>query len=236
MKHLLTGFVMALGVGSMALPASANIFSFDTDTQFFDFGFGKLGGGNVRWGAGGGAQTWEFAIVNGGDIPTAGSEKNRNWVSGEDNIHEAVFGYDAGGAASLDIEAASGASTGTIATGANTLLIRARANPNDGQAASLSSLVVTLDNGEEIILAGVTGDNDAQYIGLFDPRLSNGFSVAGQGLINGGENPRGSSPAYQFKVGLSNGVQEIPVPGTLALLGGGLLGFGLLTRRRRSGV
>lgn len=46
---------------------------------------------------------------------------------------------------------------------------------------------------------------------------------------------RGSLPAYQIKIGMLDSIPatEIPLPSTLALLGGALFGVGLQRRRRR---
>jgi hypothetical protein len=122
------------------------------------------------------------------------------------------------------------ASTGTIPTGANTVLVRAKGDGGEtDRIANLLGLVVELLADSTVIpLGDLLGDIDAQYIGLIDPRLASGFTISttdSGANINGGDGDpeaKGSLPAYQFKVGAS----PVPAPSVIALLGLGVIALG----------
>jgi hypothetical protein len=199
--------------------------------------FRRPAAGNVRWGNRDGNGDWGYSVVDASDKPTGtGNPRRYDWTENADNFHSPTFSYAANGAVSLSLGSGP-ASTGTIPTGANTVLVRARGDGGDtDRVASLFGATVELlaDNAS-ILFGDLLGDSEVRYIGLIDPRLASGFTIGtNQGAkINGGDgNPvaRDSWPAYQFKVGAN----PVPAPSVIALLGFGViaLGYGQIRKVR----
>ena len=210
---------IALGAGT----ASAGVVTFASDTDFIAYqsggGFTKQFGGNVRWGNGLNNGDWEYAVVDGGDIPI-GAVGQAPW--GGSNAHDVAFTFDAG-ASSATLDLGGIGSVARSVVGAPTSVF-ARIKDSVTVFSTLSLIEIDLAYngvGVDYSLNLLTGDADAEYWGVEDPNLQYGFTITSDASLDG---PRtaGSDPMYQFKVG-------IPSPATLGLFGLG----GLAASRRR---
>ncbi|MEL6318124.1 MAG: PEP-CTERM sorting domain-containing protein [Pseudomonadota bacterium] len=227
MKRLL--IVLAAAV-AIATPAAAGPLSFSSDSDFLAADFDKLGGANVRWGNGASNGDWEYSVVNGVDAPIGNGPLQHDWQPGG-NSHaccDPVIAYD-GDNLTLDAGLDNGVATGAIGGGANTILFRAKAGAD--QTADIFGIFLTYAGGV-VDLGSLFGDGDAEYVGFVDPLLSQGFSIsfADGALIDGGANPKGSSPLWQIKVGVTE--TTVSEPGVIGLFGLGLIGLAFAARRR----
>lgn len=215
--------LLALVFAVTAAPATALPLSFANDTAFNAWaganGFAKLFGGNVRWGNAAANGDWEYSVVNASDVPP-GAPGQFDWADvGTNNLHAPSFAWN-GVTAALDLGNGAAVSQAAFSGAPNTLLVRARATDagNNDREALLRNLVLEfLIDGSTLSLGSLTGDADAEYVGLVDARLAFGFTIGGAAnlavLAGVGQ---GSDPAYQFKVGISTAVPE---PGSMALVG-----------------
>ena len=203
--------------------ASAGVVSFASDTDFIAYqsggGFTKQFGGNVRWGSGTTSGDWEYAVVDGNDIPI-GAVGQAPW--GGSNAHDVTFTYDAGASsATLDLSGI-GSVARTVVGAPTSVFARIRDSVTVFSTLSLIEIDLAFNGvGVDYSLNLLTGDANAEYWGVEDPNLQYGFTITSDASLDG---PRtsGSDPMYQFKVG-------IPSPATL-----GLFGFaGLAASRRR---
>ena len=219
-RWLCVSALAAVAVSGTA--AWAGVVTFSSDADFISYessgAFSKTFGGNVRWGDGLAVGDWEYAIVNGADVPI-GSPANSAW-SGT-NAHGVTFSYNGAGSATLTL-AGIGSITRSVVDGPTALF--ARVKDSTTPLSLLSNIQIDLAyNGVGVDYAFdvLNGDANAEYWGVVDTHLSAGFTLTADAVLDG---PRsaGSDPMYQFKVG-------VPAPGAAALLGLG----GLLAARRR---
>lgn len=205
-----------------AATASASVVTFNSDADFIAYqssgAFTKTFGGNVRWGDALPVGDWEYAIVNGADVPI-GSPANSPWAG--TNTHAVTFSYNGAGSATL---ALSGIGSITRSVVEAPTVLFARVKDSVSPLSLLSNIQIDLAyNGVGVDYAYnlLTGDANAEYWGVVDANLSAGFTITADAVLDG---PRsaGSDPMYQFKVG-------VPSPGAAALLGLG----GLFAARRR---
>lgn len=209
---------------------SAAIVGFGSDADFLaSGGFTKLFGANARWGNNATNGDWEYAVVDGSDVPINVSGQVE-W-SGH-NIHDPGFTYDGSSAQFVLSQsgtpfADTGAQPVTGDPGLNALAVRARTG--NGDTATVSSLVVSFAAGGSVNLGDLVGDDDAEYVMLIDSRLAGGFLVeAVAELQDGGSTPAGRSlPMHGFKVGLTT----IPVPAAVWLFASALGCLGWRHRR-----
>lgn len=216
--------VAALAAAVMPVAAaSASVLTFNSDADFIAYqnsgAFSKTFGGNVRWGDALPVGDWEYAIVNGADVPI-GSPANSPWTG--TNSHAVTFSYNGAGSATLSL-AGIGSVTRSVLDAPTVLF--ARIKDSASPFSQLSHIQIDLAyNGVGVDYASnlLTGDANAEYWGVVDANLSAGFTIIADAVLDG---PRsaGSDPMYQFKVG-------VPSPGAAALLG---LGGLFATRRRR---
>lgn len=227
MHHALMNRAGAAGTLAVALAAStasASEITFGSDTAFNTYqqsgAFTKTFGGNVRWGNGAGNGDWEYAIVDGNDVPIGGPAQAQ-WNA--TNTHDVSFRFD-GATATLDL---AGVGTLSRAVPGNPTALFARVRDGEAPFSGLRSLAIDLafnGVGTDYTYDVLLGDPDAQYWGVTDENLRFGFTVTARATLDG---PRtsGSDPMYQFKVGV-----PAPAAGTLLVLGG-IAG----ARRRRRG-
>lgn len=216
-------FIAALAsVGLPVATAAAGVITFGSDAAFNAYqssgAFSKTFGGNVRWGDALPVGDWEYAIVNGADLPII-APANTPWAG--TNAHRVTFSYDGAGNATLALGGI-GAITRAVPGGPTSLMARVR--DSESPFSNLSNIRIDLAYngvGVDYVLGLLAGDANAEYWGIEDANLSAGFTLTADAVLDG---PRssGSDPMYQFKVG-------IPTPGAAALLGLG----GLLAARRR---
>lgn len=112
---------------------------------------------------------------------------------------------------------------------ANALAIRAvernKGNETDARA-DLTELNLTLgENTTTNILSdhsSLDGDSNGQWLLITGVDLTQGFTLQGKAAFDIGDTSDGFRTAYEVKVGH---VASVPLPGSLLLLGSGLLGF-----------
>jgi hypothetical protein len=202
-----------------AAEASAYLQTISNDAELIalqDNGlFTKYFGGNVRWGNNALNGDWEYAVVNGSDIPI-GTPGQMVWTG--NSPHSYSFIYDANSdSASLQVVDTSSMHSGSVGQwDVNAIVIRARADAIGGDVASLADpIIIQFAMGGSVIINGLVGDNDANSVLLVDNRLSGGFTMSGLASLTDG---RGSLPMYQVKVGYS----PVPLPAAFWLFGSGL--------------
>lgn len=216
--------VLVLSVTTIsAASASASVVTFASDADFITYqnsgAFTKTFGANVRWGSGTSAGDWEYAIVNGNDIPI-GAVGQTPWTG--TNAHEVTFTFDGVGDASLALSGI-GSISRSVLPAPTTLF--ARVKDSETPFSQLSNIEIDLAYngvGVDYSYSLLLGDSNAEYWGVVDSNMQFGFSITADAVLDG---PRvaGSDPMYQFKVG-------VPEPSAAALLClGGLVGL----RRRR---
>lgn len=214
--------VLAMLAALWSTAAQAGIVTFNSDADFITYqnsgAFTKTFGGNVRWGNGAGNGDWEYAVVNGADIPI-GAIGQTPWAGS--NSHDVSFSYDGGTSATL---ALGGIGTLTRAVPAAPTVLFARVRDSVTIFSTLSNIEIDLAyNGVGVDYSYnlLTGDANAEYWGVADANLALGFTLTADASLEG---PRssGSDPMYQFKVG-------VPEPASLGLA---VLGAaGLIWRR-----
>ncbi len=216
--------VAAVAVSAVSAAAWAGTGTLASDADFITLqnggGFTKQFGGNVRWGNGASNGDWEYAIVDGTDTPIGGVGQ-ATWAA--TNSHRVTFSFDAlAGTSTLDL---SGIGAVTRSVSSAPTVIWARVQDSVTPFSALSNIQVDLAYngvGVDYSFDTLTGDADAAYWGVFDANLAGGFTLTADAQLDG---PRsgGSSPLYQFKVG-------VPTPGAAAIAALGVLAAG---RRRR---
>jgi len=234
-----------LGASLLTATGHATPIMLDSDAAFNALDFDKLVGANVRWGDSAGNATWEVSVVDGNDAPL--DQQQFEWTTGSDDnghtlgatIDQDSFWFRVAQQTGSGVAVA--ISEGDMPAGnPNALFFRVRSDDDSDRFASLRGLNLSFwdDAGTTILDTLVLGDllgsaGDVQYLGLIDDRLSGLFTIGGLGFLEAPDGSQGSLPAYQIKLGILDGVpgSEIPLPGTLLLLGGGLLGLGLRQRR-----
>ena len=215
----------ALVAAAIATTAHAGVVSFANDADFITYqnggGFTKQFGGNVRWGNGAGNGDWEYAVVDGNDIPI-GAVGQTPW-SGS-NQHAVTFTYDAGASlTTLDL-AGIGSVTRSVSGAPTSVFARVRDSVTVFSTLTLIQIDLAVNGvGVDYTFNLLTGDADAEYWGVEDADLQFGFTITADASLDG---PRtsGSDPMYQFKVG-------IPAPGATGALALAAAGLGI--RRRR---
>lgn len=233
-------FALALVATSAAQAATVTYVS---DADFLaNAQFTKQFGYNVKNGNSAANGDWEYAIVNGSDVPQFGSGQIA-WGINADRDHDFSFGYDGAAIADLDLMNITGlgnvSNSGNVSSlvsggSPNAVFIRA-ANKDGGASAKvdLSQLVLTfLVDNSSINLGSLVGDANAQYIGVIDARVAGGFTITGDVDLNMGSGGGGSTRMYQAKIGISQQA-VVPVPAAVWLFGGALGALGLLKRRQR---
>jgi hypothetical protein len=204
--------------------------------------FTKQFGYNVKNGNSAANGDWEYAIVDGADVPQFGSQQLA-WGNNTQRDHDFSFAYDGSAIADLDLtnigglpaladQSNSGDVSGLVSGSPNAIFIRAKDAGSNSQV-DLGNLAITflIDN-SVINLGSLIGDADAAYVGVIDSRVAGGFTITGDVLLNTGDSGGGGSTRmYQAKIGLSNAV--VPVPAAVWLFGGALAALGVLKRRQR---
>lgn len=215
-RPLIVASIMALGAAGSA--HATTTFNYNSDAEFQNSGFSKVGGVNVRWGdsiATGG--DWEFSVVDGSDTPQ--DEQNVNWS--DHGVPELRVDFDAQGI-SADLDSTSGeiaqSSWMTNLGGYNTVLFRAKAT---------DQLQITDIFLNGMSLGGLTGDSDANYIGVTVEDL-----LSGSLSLNFTASPgNGSDPGLQVKFG-NLPTASVPEPSSLGLFALGMAGIFAASRRR----
>lgn len=205
--------MLAIGAsGLMTLSARADIqvFSLASDAEFLDqfrdlrnsgdtsgsSTWHKYFGGNVRWGTGASDGDWEYAVVDGLDIPF--SLPGQGSPSGDRSVSFSHVHSGASPNVTLTLEGL-GSHCGTHTPGlltVNTVFVRAKAG--NGDVARLDDLVLTLGS-QSYFLGSVVGDDDAAWLGIVSSDFNDSsWSFSGRGVLGDGS---GSLPMYQWKVG-----------------------------------
>jgi hypothetical protein len=222
-NRVVLGVAVAAVSALSATHAGASVLSFASDADFIAYqnagGFAKNFGANVRWGDALPVGDWEYAIVNGADVPI-GTPANSPWAG--TNAHDVTFTFNPAGTSTLTL-AGIGSITRSVPGSPSVLF--ARVKDSASPFSSLTNIAIDLAYngvGVDYTFSSLLGDPNAEYWGVSDANLAAGFTLTADASLDG---PRtaGSDPMYQFKVG-------IPAPGAAALLG--LAGL-VATRRRR---
>lgn len=144
---------------------------------------------------------------------------------------------DKGGASQRSITYSS---YGSLA-GFDALAFRLRVSPDGGDKLTISDLALnsTALTASPLLWAPGSGQAADRWWGVSDAgNLASGFTLTGRATFdwrNDSSKPGNSNLAFQIKGADAPDVDvnPIPEPGTIALLGGGLLGLGGVIRRRR---
>jgi hypothetical protein len=253
--RLASAFAASALCSLAAVPAPAATVGYASDAAFLaSAGFVSSGGANARWGNDGTSGDWEYAVVDGADMPLSQGQLQwsdlAGYAAGSPTVanHGFTFTYAVSGALTFALRDVNGVEVGSdtdpatpgtqrVAAGViapplggiNTLVIRARAAAGDvavvGPGGAAAGLRVSFAGGGFFDLDRLVGDADAEYLLLRDERLGGGFSITDNAALRDGA---GSLPMWQFKVG----VTPVPEPAALPLAVGGLALLGLLARRR----
>lgn len=191
--------------------------------------FTKFFGGQARAGRAGAAD-WEYAVVNNTGAATLSPTGEVDWAA--DAVRDFRFAWT-GTQASMLVDGADGVRTATVGAPAggsvNAIVFRSLASGTGVVGGFSSNLLVTFLSGGSTTIGGFLGDADAEYRVLVDARLAGGFTVTGEGTVQG--RTGGSNPMYEFKVGQAS---VVPEPSTYALFAAGLAGVAGVARRRRT--
>jgi hypothetical protein len=242
-KTALTFAALTLAVGVLAggpaLAADTETFNADTDAGVSDFavpGFTELPlVGEWRIGDRGGNATHELKVGTNTGSPSDFDDAQFPWVNGEAADFSLV--YD-GATATATL----GGATVNFSVGApsafDALLIRT-ATPGAGTSVALSNLALDgnpLNGGSftnDYDSDAADGDRLVKWLGVSNAGdLASGFSLTGDVALSWtGSAPGQSNLAFQVKT--ADGPNAVPVPATLALMGLGLAGLGVIAARRK---
>lgn len=234
----LTASAAALLVATASLPAQT-ITLLNSDAQGTAWstanGFSKVFGGTVRAGNRQTNGDWELALVGPTDAPISGigqvawnaGNRDHGYFLSMDEFGDAFLALDFGAPTDPFV-------TATVTpTGINTLIARLRTGTNASVA--LSPFTIFFDAGGSLVVSGITGDADAEWVAIQDARFAGGFFIAANDDFDAAQalfDPAmstGSQSIYQFKIGTTN---VVPEPSTYALLATGLAVLGAFRRRR----
>lgn len=243
----------------VAAPTPAATVGYSSDAAFLlGAGFVSSGGANARWGNNGTSGDWEYAVVNGADMPL--SQGQLRWsdlpgyAAGSATVanHEFTFTYAVSGALTFALRDASGVAVGSDTDPATPGTQRVAAGVIAPPPGGIDTLVITL-----VIRARAAAD-DVAAVGPGGAEAGLRVSFAGGGFLDLGRlvgdgdaeylvlrdtrladgftisdsaalrDGAGSLPMWQFKIG----VTPVPEPAALALALAGLALLGLLVRRR----
>lgn len=232
---------LAVGVlaGSPAHAADTQTFNADTDTGVTDSsvpGFSDLPlVGEWRIGDRGGIATHELKVGTDTGAPSAFDDAEFPWVNGEAAAFSLV--YD-GATATATLGGATVNFAVSAPSAFDSLLIRT-ATPGAGTSVALSNLALdgnALNGGSfsnDYDSDAADGDRLVKWLGVSNAGdLASGFSLTGNVTLSWtGSAPAQSNLAFQVKA--ADGPNDVPVPATLALMGLGLAGLGVIGARRK---
>jgi hypothetical protein len=221
--------------------AQAATVTYSSDAAFLaNAQFTKQFGYNVKNGNSAANGDWEYAIVDGSDVPQFGSQQLA-WGHNIQRDHDFSFVYDGSAIADLDLmnitgvpalpdQSNSGDVSGLVSGSPNAIFIRAKDSGTNSQVELANLFITFLSDNSVVNLGSLIGDADAAYVGVIDSRVAGGLTITGDAFLNtGNSGGGGSTRLYQAKVGVSNAV--VPVPAAAWLFGGALGALGLLRRR-----